>query len=322
MKKLTLATLSFLLVMVLCSCSGLNNTPSEDQILSDYLEKSVETEYANFSTLEIKRSQLNKENKAFTADVVITGKDEYADYTCSTSLLYNYYDDQGWMLDEITNNELTTTCHSGRTLEELEKDIRANYTTYIPDALRVDDFNVENCLDQNMQLVTFTCETVNNHLTTKYDVVMYYLYVNGNWIINNTEKEPSNFKINLEGTRWVEKASDWDERGDWYFTIKSISDDSKTIVFEYEGSKYTGTLISDYREVEFECGAEYMLDRPMDRGTISWTAAEEKMYYTAIEVYPTEKPPYIRTHVDFESELGNKARPSWNSWGSSVYQDK
>ena len=46
MRKYIVGVVSFLLMMVLCSCSGLNKTPNESQILSDYLAKSVDVEYA------------------------------------------------------------------------------------------------------------------------------------------------------------------------------------------------------------------------------------------------------------------------------------
>lgn len=317
MRKYIVGVVSFLLMMVLCSCSGLNKTPNESQILSDYLAKSVDLEYANFSAVEITRSQLNKEEKTFLADITLTGKDEYADYLCSSSVLYNYYDDQGWMLDEITSRELTTTCYTGRTFEELEEDILTNYTTYLP----VDGcFNVEDYLDQNMQLVTFVCETINNHLTTTYDVSMYFRYANGNWFMDSVEKNPSNFRITLEGTRWVEKqTSAFIDRGDWYITIKKISADSKTIVFEYEGTEYTGTLISNYTESGFKGGAEYKLNKPMDRGTRSWTVYEEKMYMTALEIYSTEVSPYIKYDTTFESDLKNDELPSWGDWSRNKF---
>lgn len=260
MRKFVLGIVSLLIMLLLCSCTGLNKTPDEEQILSDYLAKNIETEYANFNAIEIKRSQLNKGDKTFVADITLIGKDEYADYICSSSVLYNYYDDQGWMLDKITNSELTTTCHTGRTLEELEKDIRINYTTYLPGGLRVDGFNVEDILDQNTQLVTFTCAIANGHLITEYDVSMYFRYGNGNWFIDNIVKNPFNFRVNLQGTIW-ENSTQFKHDTKISIKIKKISEDSRTIVLEYGGNDYTGILESDYTEENFNSEVSYKLEK-------------------------------------------------------------
>ncbi len=271
MRKFVLGVVSFLLVMVLCSCSGLNKTPDENQILSDYLVKSPEPEYANFNAVEIKRSQLNKDEKSFVADIELVGKDEYADYLCSSSIQYNYYDDQGWMLDKITNRELKTVCHTGRLLDDIKNDILTNYTTFFPGGVWVDNIEVEDVLEQNMQLVTLDCETeINNLITTYNDVKMYFKYGNGNWFVDNIEKNVSNFKINLQGTSWEETSSTVFLREPIRFKIKKISDDSKTIIVEHNGVDYTGTLNSPYTETYF-CsetllGAEYVLNKEFPEG--------------------------------------------------------
>ena len=65
--------------------------------------------------------------------------------------------------------------------------------------------------------------------------------------------------------------------------------------------------------------AEYILDKPMDRGTRSWTVFEEKMYMTALAIYSTEESPYIKYDITFESDLKSYDGPSWNDWSSNKF---
>ena len=265
MKKIVLFALCMFLIMALCACSSMNRTPDEETILSDYIEKSVETKYTNFNKVEIKRKQFNKTEKTFVADIELIGKDDYADYICSSSIVYNYYDDMGWMLDEINDTKLTTKCYNGRTLDEIEMDIKKNYTTYLSGGLWVDDFKVEDLLEQNMQLVTFDCEISTKHLVTKYDdLEMYFRYENGEWMIDNIDKAPCNFRINLEGTYW--KTDEYNNRD---IIIREISADSKSIIIECNNTEYIGTMTNEYSESTFfEYAPRYTLNKPLPLGSV------------------------------------------------------
>lgn len=280
MKRIVLFALCMFLIMVLCACSAMNRTPDEETILSDYIEKSVETKYTNFNKVEIKRKQFNKTEKTFVADIELIGKDDYADYACSSSIIYNYYDDAGWMLDEINDTKLTTKCYNGRTLDEIETDIKKNYTTYLPGGLWVDDFKAEDLLEQNMQLVTFDCEISTKHLITKYDdLKMYFKYEEGNWQVYNINKTPCNFKINLEGTYW-----ETDEYNNRNITIREISEDSKTIILECNNKEYIGTMTNKYSEdTFFEASPYYKLNTPIPLGSV-WGVPQVADNFTIYEL--------------------------------------
>ena len=83
----------------LAGCGGVNQTPSENDILSDLSEyfPSQSIKYAD--SLEIVKSQLFADKKEWNADVAISASDEYAQMSAEITVVYDYYDDKGWMIN-------------------------------------------------------------------------------------------------------------------------------------------------------------------------------------------------------------------------------
>lgn len=103
---LALGTLLVLCALLLCSC-GRGGVRSEKEIMADLLEKGVmdvvavsDAPIEEISSLKILKRQTNKELKNDFVYVTVEANTETAHFVCSMKLTYNYYDDQGWVLDE------------------------------------------------------------------------------------------------------------------------------------------------------------------------------------------------------------------------------
>lgn len=102
---LALGALLALCVLLLCSCGC--GTKSEKQILADIEQKGVmdaiivsDMPVEKISSLKVLKRQTNKESKSDFVYVTVKAETEAARFVRSMKLTYNYYDDQGWVLDE------------------------------------------------------------------------------------------------------------------------------------------------------------------------------------------------------------------------------
>lgn len=97
-----------------------SKTPNEGKILDDYNAQATEYAYANFDHAELVSEQYDKENKQFSADVTLTGKDDYAGYEADVRVTYHYDDEQGWVLDGYSNPDVTVRCFEGMSKKEFD----------------------------------------------------------------------------------------------------------------------------------------------------------------------------------------------------------
>lgn len=102
---LALGVLLTLCALLLCSCG--RGAKSEKQIKADILEKGVmdvmavsDVPIEEISSLKILKRQTNKELKTDYVYVTVEADTETAHFVRSMKLIYNYYDDKGWVLDE------------------------------------------------------------------------------------------------------------------------------------------------------------------------------------------------------------------------------
>lgn len=105
-RTIALGTLLALCALLLCSC-GRGGVKSEKEIMADMQEKGVmdvvaisDVPIEEISSLKILKRQTNKERKNDFVYVTVEADTETAHFICSMKLTYNYYDDQGWVLDE------------------------------------------------------------------------------------------------------------------------------------------------------------------------------------------------------------------------------
>ena len=102
-KAKSLIVLLLICMLILIGCSSKQAPPEESEILKDFKEGyGSEFIYEKMDNIYIEKQQTNEETKTFFADIILEGEDEYASYTVAGRVTYNYYDDQGWMLEEWT----------------------------------------------------------------------------------------------------------------------------------------------------------------------------------------------------------------------------
>ena len=94
--------LIFSLTILLCGC---NNTAKKAQIISDINEFGVELfekEKIEITDCEIIKRQTNKEDKEDIVYCKLFSKKSYCDHEFQYKLTYNFYDEGGWILDDVT----------------------------------------------------------------------------------------------------------------------------------------------------------------------------------------------------------------------------
>ncbi len=94
--------LIFSLTILLCGC---NNTAKKAQIISDINEFGVELfekEKIEITDCEIIKRQTNKEDKEDIVYCKLFSKTSYCDHEFQYKLTYNFYDEGGWILDDVT----------------------------------------------------------------------------------------------------------------------------------------------------------------------------------------------------------------------------
>lgn len=234
-KKICIIGLLLALCFVVSGCSRISKTPNEQQCLSDYLAKNTEVAYANFNTSQFIRQQLNKENEQFIADVKLTGKDDYANYEGEVRLIYNYYDDQGWMLDEYSKAVINCICYKGRTQEQIITDIQQLYSSekYLTDIEYISHtFEQENNCEKAIIDVVTRVGYVDR--TNRYEMTFYY--EEGKWKkkahggsrYGNEIDDASSIYLNIKNTTWYSN-----NEGDPDVKILDVSEDSSVITFMY-----------------------------------------------------------------------------------------
>ncbi len=246
MKKISLILFYSILVVCLVACSKMNKTPDERKILEDYNSKITQCSYANFNTAKFVRQQYKKNDKRFIADVTLTGKDDYANYEATVTVIYNYYDDQGWMLDECENTLCTCICIKGRNADQIIEDLNTNYKIYIDDCTEISYMYHSFDETNRMDIVGVSWKTENGYLTSTYVGTIQFAYERGEWILNSINKTDSSYYLNIKNTIWKPEFYQYANNSrpnNIDLTIESVADDSTEIIFsDYQGNKYVAKI--------------------------------------------------------------------------------
>lgn len=266
MKKFALFALCTFLIMGLCACSAISRTPDEAMVLRDFNYALPELAFANLDKAEFIRQQTNKQEKRYVAEVMISGKDDYAEYNFTATLTYNYYDDKGWMLDNYDYASAGIKCYKGRNFDDVKKEIEDNCLSYFPGCSYIEVIDMSAELNTNTEIVTLNYEILNKHIVTYYEnAKMYFVYADGKWQLNETVSEPDNCYINLEKTKWVTEGNLF-VLGDNEFDIEitEIADDSSKIKLLYGGIETTATVKSDTGSILEHGFIQYQFDKPIE----------------------------------------------------------
>ncbi|MBQ2839949.1 MAG: hypothetical protein IJE70_01205 [Oscillospiraceae bacterium] len=254
---ITAAVLCAIMCMGLTSCSKMNKTPDEAKILADYNAKYEHSAYVNFNEIEISRSQLNKEDMRFTADVVLTGKDTYANYTTTCTVTYNYYNDQGWMLDSCSDVYVTHQCFQGMTKDDIEQCHPVRYTNWPTAIYKGTDFNQQ----ANMQYFYFDSR-MGDLIQAYCTEVVAFKYQEGMWKYIDTKRTEE--RIAVENTTWVCYRNSLVSAFPPEITIVSV-DENNNIQFKYGNKMITAFCYStdslDEGFCDFKTTDDYFGDR-------------------------------------------------------------
>lgn len=80
---------------------GAKKPLNEKELLESINEQDTELSFVTFDNLEITKRQTNDEDKTDEVYCTISGKSQYADYTANCTLYSNFYDQGGWILDNV-----------------------------------------------------------------------------------------------------------------------------------------------------------------------------------------------------------------------------
>lgn len=223
----------------LTGCSGIKNVPEEEDILSDLVENYPSNSINCTDNLEIIKSQLFEEDKEWVADIKINASDDYASMDSEITVVYDYYDDQGWMLNlEQTMYPVfyTNDTYAGMSDEDIEEllYIWAGEGIETTDA-QFDDENDRMYIyyRRTMQESSFFDSTFTGQLECVYN------NADEGWTVANDYQDEKEYSLRIQDVLGEYEAS-YDGmvssfNGKCVFQIKDISPDGKNIVFSGRG---------------------------------------------------------------------------------------
>lgn len=104
MKKNNLAIIilgwTILGILGMSGC-GAKKILNEKELLESINEQDTELSFVTFDNLEIIKRQTNDEDKTDRVYCTVSGQSQYADYTVDCILYCNFYDQGGWILDDV-----------------------------------------------------------------------------------------------------------------------------------------------------------------------------------------------------------------------------
>ncbi len=259
---LALGALLALCALLLTAC-GRGGVKSEKEIMADILEKGVmdvmavsDVPIEEISSLKILKRQTNKELKNDFVYVTVEADTETAHFVRSMKLTYNYYDDQGWLLDEYErssegeNNTTPKKAPNERALDNFFSRFSmahcgeyrfVEYSSWTLDDVTAD---LENC-EATMQ-VTASRETECIKTTESLTMTAYFMPDSCSWVIEGDSIEPYLTELSYE---WKIEPGVYTANDEWMsmnfeycLTINEINIENNTISLSLESN---GNIIDD-----------------------------------------------------------------------------
>ncbi|MDM8125112.1 hypothetical protein [Mediterraneibacter glycyrrhizinilyticus] len=230
--------------LFLTGCSGIKKVPEEEDILSDLEENYPSNTIDCCDNLEIIKSQLFEEDKEWTADIIINASDEYATMASEITVVYDYYDDQGWMMNlEQTMYPIfnSNDIHSGMNATDIEVLLYnwAGERIEKTDA-QFDDENDRMYINykRTMQESSFFDSTFTGQLECVYN------NTDEGWVVANDYQDEKEYSLRIQDVLGQYEA------GNNVIQIKDISSDGKKIVFSGYGEEGDVEIKIPYRKKE------------------------------------------------------------------------
>lgn len=156
-------------MLIFTGCT--TSVKDEDEILTDFANYEENLSFLDFNSIEISKRQTNKDDKEDIIYASIIGEGEFATHEYECKLVYNYYEQGGWILDivEIQNclaTELDTI--GDNEILSMVNDSPQNYLYGDYDSA---NFNIES---REFSQDTLSCTTTLNFQTScnkKWDLL-------------------------------------------------------------------------------------------------------------------------------------------------------
>lgn len=241
----------------------------EDEILTDFANYEENLSFLNFNSMEISKRQTNKDDKEDIIYASIIGEGEFATHEYECKLVYNYYEQGGWILDavEIQNclvKELNTI--SDNEILSMVNDSPQNYLYGDYDSA---NFNIES---REFSQDALACTTTLNFqiscnkkmgFDSEGQLFLYEFYdlETGQWRISDTSHNVWTQTLhNIENLEWRYAYSGFSEYTghNLYEYIKLVQTDTLTFdIYQKRMSDSSGTLKDVW---EYELKAEITID--------------------------------------------------------------
>lgn len=223
--------------ILLAGCSGIKQTPTEEDILSDLLELYPSQAIECADSLKIVRSQLFEDDKEWTADITISASNDYAQMLSEVTVVYDYYDNKGWMLntgETMYPEFLVVNTNSGMTSDDIQDLLYA----WAGEQIEYVDNSFDS--DSGVEYITYKVEkqesSFYNSITYGTLTCCYYGPDSGWNVVNDIEDSKDFLPIveNILGTydgTCYAGGWDWNPRflGYYNFNITEISQDGQSL---------------------------------------------------------------------------------------------
>ena len=250
-------------ILIFTGCTA--SVKDEDEILTDFASYEESLSFLDFNTIEISKRQTNKDDKEDIIYASIIGEGEFATHEYECKLVYNYYEQGGWILDTVEiENCLATELNTigDNEILSMVNDSPQNYLYGDYDSV---NFNIES---REFSQDTLSCTTTLNYqtscnkkmgFTSEGQLFLYEFYdlETGQWgisdISHNVWTQTLNNIDNLEW-RYSYGISDFN----LYKYIKLVQTDTLTFdIYTKRMSDCSGTLKDVW---EYELTAELTID--------------------------------------------------------------
>ena len=148
-------------ILIFTGCTA--SVKDEDEILTDFASYEESLSFLDFNTIEISKRQTNKDDKEDIIYASIIGEGEFATHEYECKLVYNYYEQGGWILDTVEiENCLATELNTigDNEILSMVNDSPQNYLYGDYDSV---NFNIES---REFSQDTLSCTTTLNYQTS------------------------------------------------------------------------------------------------------------------------------------------------------------
>lgn len=208
MKKSLLLTFTFIVILMLFA--GCNSVANEKQIQADlesYTQSELFAENEKIVEIKIDKRQTANEKKQESVWCTVTTEDKHYSYEKAMTLTYNYYNEGGWMLDNVSVNnhsEWVITPLTGISNEEVSASLDGISVTANDEIWNITKGNIKSIsieeqktdLENKTDVITATLTIDDEVEEASGQLVINYRF-NNEWVIDSISGN-ENFKAILK----------------------------------------------------------------------------------------------------------------------------